>query len=112
MSDMEKQWKKVTTVIKPFKADNVRDALQKKGYEQLTMLDRVTGGYPQSSKGEHYVTDFLPKVQIEIVVPGQAVDQVTKTIQDVAKTGRPGDGIIWVEDIEQVIDIGHSDRSP
>jgi len=101
--------KKVEAIIKPFKLDEVKDALQEIGIEGITVVEaRGFGrqkGHAELYRGAEYVVDFLPKVKIEIVVPEQRLEAALDAIQKAARTGRIGDGKIFVFDVEQAIRI-------
>ena len=101
--------KKIEAVIKPFKLDEVREALSEIGVSGLTVTE-VKGfgrqkGHTELYRGAEYVVDFLPKVKIEIVVPDDAVDNAIDSIVKAARTGKIGDGKIFVSSVEQVVRI-------
>ena len=101
--------KKVEAVIKPFKLEDVKDALAEIGIEGMTVSE-VKGygrqkGHSELYRGAEYVVDFLPKIKIEMVADDEDVKQVVNTIVEVARTGKIGDGKIFVTDIEKVIRI-------
>src|SRR5574343_1502844 len=101
--------KKVEAVIKPFKLDEVREALSEIGINGLTVTE-VKGfgrqkGHTELYRGAEYVVDFLPKVKIEAAVRGDQLDQVIEAIEKSASTGKIGDGKIFVFDLEQTICI-------
>ena len=101
--------KKIEAIIKPFKLDEVCEALNEAGVSGLTITE-VKGfgrqkGHTELYRGAEYVVDFLPKIKIEIVVPESLVDGVIDTIVNVARTGKIGDGKIFVTSIEQVVRI-------
>ena len=101
--------KKIEAVIKPFKLDEVREALSEIGVSGLTVTE-VKGfgrqkGHTELYPGAEYVVDFLPKVKIEIVVPDDAVETAIDSILKAAHTGKIGDGKIFVTAVEQVIRI-------
>ncbi|HOB67986.1 MULTISPECIES: P-II family nitrogen regulator [unclassified Ottowia] len=101
--------KMVTAVIKPFKLDEVREALSQVGVQGITVTE-VKGfgrqkGHTELYRGAEYVVDFLPKVKIEAAVDDAVVDQVVECIEQSARTGKIGDGKIFVTDIEQVVRI-------
>ena len=101
--------KLVTAIIKPFKLDDVREALTEQGVQGLTVTE-VKGfgrqkGHTELYRGAEYVIDFLPKLKIEIAVPEERVDQVVDAITSAANTGKIGDGKIFVTSIEQAIRI-------
>ena len=99
----------VTAIIKPFKLDEVREALSAIGVTGLTVTE-VKGfgrqkGHTELYRGAEYVVDFLPKVKVEAAVAAEMLDQVIEAIEKAAKTGKIGDGKIFVHDIEQVVRI-------
>ncbi|MBM2884041.1 MULTISPECIES: P-II family nitrogen regulator [Chromobacterium] len=101
--------KKVEAVIKPFKLDEVREALSEIGVNGLTVSE-VKGfgrqkGHTELYRGAEYVVDFLPKVKIEVVLPDDLVDRAIDTIVAAARTGKIGDGKIFVTPVEQVVRI-------
>jgi nitrogen regulatory protein P-II 2 len=101
--------KLVTAIIKPFKLDDVREALSEIGVAGITVTE-VKGfgrqkGHTELYRGAEYVVDFLPKVKIEAAVSGDIVDQVIEAISKAANTGKIGDGKIFVSNIEQTIRI-------
>jgi len=101
--------KSITAVIKPFKLDEVREALAGAGLTGLTVTE-VKGfgrqkGHTELYRGAEYVVDFLPKVKIEVVVADSQVDQVLDAIIGAARTGKIGDGKIFVSDVERVVRI-------
>ncbi|MFC5430985.1 MAG: P-II family nitrogen regulator [Paraburkholderia sp.] len=101
--------KRITAVIKPFKLDEVREALAEVGLTGLTVTE-VKGfgrqkGHTELYRGAEYVVDFLPKVKIEVVVANSQADQVIDAIIGAARTGKIGDGKIFVTDVERVIRI-------
>ena len=101
--------KMITAIIKPFKLDDVKDALADAGITGLTITE-VRGygrqkGHRELYRGAEYVVDFLPKIKMEMIVNEDIVDQVTSTIVEAARTGKIGDGKIFVSDIEKIIRI-------
>lgn len=109
--------KKIEAIIKPFKLDEVREVLSEMGVSGLTVTE-VKGfgrqkGHTELYRGAEYVVDFLPKIKVEIVVTSEMVDNVVDAIVKVARTGKIGDGKIFVSAIEQVIRIrtGETDAS-
>jgi nitrogen regulatory protein PII len=106
--------KKIEAIIKPFKLDDVKDALHEVGVSGITVAE-VKGfgrqkGHTELYRGAEYVIDFLPKVKIEVVVEDGLVDNVVEAIENAARTGRIGDGKIFVFDVEQAIRIRTGDR--
>jgi nitrogen regulatory protein P-II 1 len=101
--------KQVVAVIKPFKLDEVKEALQQVGVQGLTVSE-VKGfgrqkGHTELYRGAEYVVDFLPKIKLEIIVKDEDLQKVIEAIQKGAKTGRIGDGKIFVMPVEEVIRI-------
>jgi nitrogen regulatory protein P-II 2 len=101
--------KLVTAIVKPFKLDDVREALSDIGVQGITVTE-VKGfgrqkGHTELYRGAEYVVDFLPKVKIEVAVSDAVVDQVIEAITKSANTGKIGDGKIFVSPLEQVIRI-------
>ena len=101
--------KKIDAIIKPFKLDDVREALAEVGITGMTVTE-VKGfgrqkGHTELYRGAEYVVDFLPKVKIEIAISDEMVDPVIESITRVASTGKIGDGKIFVTNLEQVIRI-------
>lgn len=101
--------KLVTAIIKPFKLDDVRDALSEVGVQGITVTE-VKGfgrqkGHTELYRGAEYVVDFLPKVKIEVAVEAGVLDSVIDTIVKAARTDKIGDGKIFVYDLEQVVRI-------
>jgi len=106
--------KKVEAIIKPFKLDEVKDALNAIGIHGMTVTE-VKGfgrqkGHVEVYRGTEYEVTFLPKIKIEVVVPDSAIDSVIATIMDKAKTGNIGDGKIFVYSLENVIRIRTGDK--
>ena len=101
--------KKIEAIIKPFKLDEVKQELGQIGIQGMTVSEVKgfgrTGGKKEVYRGSAYVVDFVPKVKIEIVVPDGRVAQVIESIEKCAKTGRIGDGKIFVTDVEESIRI-------
>ncbi|MBI5038163.1 MAG: P-II family nitrogen regulator [Nitrospirae bacterium] len=106
--------KKIEAIIKPFKLDEVKDALNKIGIKGNTVTE-VKGfgrqkGHTELYRGAEYVVDFLPKIKIEVVVTDDMVEKVIETIVNTAKTGRIGDGKIFVTNVEEVVRIRTGER--
>jgi len=106
--------KQITAIVKPFKLEEVREALAEVGVTGLTVTE-VKGfgrqkGHTELYRGAEYVIDFLPKVKIEVVVEDSLVENVVDAIENAARTGRIGDGKIFVFDVEQAIRIRTGDR--
>ena len=101
--------KRITAIIKPFKLDEVREALAEVGVTGLTVTE-VKGfgrqkGHTELYRGAEYVVDFLPKVKIEAAIDSALLDRVIEAIEGAARTGKIGDGKIFVYDLEQVVRI-------
>jgi nitrogen regulatory protein P-II 1 len=101
--------KKVEAIIKPFKLDEVKEALQDIGVQGITVSE-VKGfgrqkGHTELYRGAEYVVDFLPKIKLEIVVADDDVSKVVEAIQNAAKTGRIGDGKIFITSIDEIVRI-------
>jgi len=108
--------KLVTAIIKPFRLDDVRDALARIGIQGMTVTE-VKGfgrqkGHTELYRGAEYVVDFLPKVKLEVAIAEELVDQALEAISDAARTGKIGDGKIFVYGIEQVIRIRTGETGP
>jgi nitrogen regulatory protein P-II 1 len=106
--------KKIEAIIKPFKLDDVREALSEAGVSGLTVTE-VKGfgrqkGHTELYRGAEYVVDFLPKVKIELVVADGMLDRCIEAITSAARTGKIGDGKIFVYPVEQVIRIRTGER--
>jgi len=101
--------KKIEAIIKPFKLDDVREALSDIGVAGMTVTE-VKGfgrqkGHTELYRGAEYVVDFLPKVKIELVVPGDLVDRCVESITTASRTGKIGDGKIFVTNVEHAVRI-------
>ncbi len=108
--------KKIEAIIKPFKLDDVREALSEAGVSGLTVTE-VKGfgrqkGHTELYRGAEYVVDFLPKVKIELVVADKMLDRCIEAITGVARTGKIGDGKIFVTSVEQVVRIRTGEQGP
>ena len=108
--------KKIEAVIKPFKLDEVKEALQEVGLKGMTVTE-VKGfgrqkGHTELYRGAEYVVDFLHKVKIEVVLEESLVDRGVEAIMQAAKTDRIGDGKIFIYDLEEVIRIRTGERGP
>ncbi len=105
--------KKVEAIIQPFKLDEVKEALKNIGVEGLT-ISEVRGhgrqkGHKEVYRGMEYEVDLLPKIKVETVIPDARLDEVTQTIASAARTGRIGDGKIFVYDVQDAIRIRNND---
>ena len=101
--------KKIEAIIKPFKLDDVKDALNEIGIKGMT-ISEVKGygrqkGHTEIYRGAEYVVDFIPKVKLEIVVPADHVEPVLTKIREAANTGKIGDGKIFVSPVERVVRV-------
>ena len=101
--------KKIEAVIKPFKLDEVKEALQNIGLQGITVIEAKgfgrQKGHTELYRGAEYVVDFLPKVKIEIVIPDSMLEKAIEAIKEAAQTGRIGDGKIFVSTLEDAIRI-------
>ncbi|APR84863.1 Nitrogen regulatory protein P-II [Minicystis rosea] len=106
--------KKVEAIIKPFKLDEVKDALAEVGIQGMTVTEVKgfgrTGGKKEVYRGSAYVVDFVPKVKVDVVVPDNLVNDVIDAIEKSAKTGRIGDGKIFVVPVEEAVRIRTGER--
>lgn len=108
--------KLIMAIIKPFRLDDVRDALSEIGIKGMTVTE-VKGfgrqkGHTELYRGAEYAVDFLPKIKLEVAVPSDLVDRVIESITTAAQTGKIGDGKIFVSEIEQVIRIRTGETGP
>jgi len=106
--------KKIEAIIKPFKLDDVKEALNQIGVQGMTISD-VKGygrqkGHKEIYRGAEYVVDFIPKIKVEIVIEDDRVEKVMQTIQDAANTGKIGDGKIFVLAIEEAVRVRTGER--
>ena len=101
--------KKIEAIIKPFKLDEVKEALQEVGLQGITVVEAKgfgrQKGHTELYRGAEYVVDFLPKVKLEIVIGDELVDRAVEAIRKAAQTGRIGDGKIFVSSVEEAIRI-------
>lgn len=108
--------KKVEAIIKPFKLDEVKESLSEIGVHGMTVTEVKgfgrTGGKKEVYRGSAYVVDFVPKVKLEIIVAEENVRQVVNTITEAARTGRIGDGKIFVTPVDEVIRIRTGETGP
>ena len=106
--------KKIEAIIKPFRLDDVKNALTKIGVQGMTVTE-VKGfgrqkGHTESYRGTEYAIDFLPKSKMEIIIPDELVTPVIETIERAAKTGKIGDGKIFLSPVEEIIRIRTGER--
>lgn len=106
--------KKIEAIIQPFKLDDVKEALKGIGVDGMTITD-VRGhgrqkGHKEVYRGQEYTVDLLPKVKLEVVVSDERFDEVVKTLTSAARTGKIGDGKIFIYDVQQAIRIRNDDR--
>jgi nitrogen regulatory protein PII len=106
--------KKIEAIIKPFKLDEVKDALNQIGLKGITVLEAKgfgrQKGHTELYRGAEYVVDFLPKVKIELIIEDEMVEKAVEAIRNSAQTGRIGDGKIFVSSIEDAIRIRTGER--
>jgi len=106
--------KKIEAIVKPFKLDEVKEALQEVGLQGITVTEAKgfgrQKGHTELYRGAEYVVDFLPKVKLEIIVQEEKVAEVVATIEKAARTGRIGDGKIFVTPVEDVVRIRTGER--
>ena len=106
--------KKIEAIIKPFKLDEVKEALHEVGLKGITVLEAKgfgrQKGHTELYRGAEYVVDFLPKVKIEVVLEDNLVDRAIEAIQQAAHTGKIGDGKIFISSIEEAIRIRTGER--
>ena len=106
--------KKIEAIIKPFKLDDVKEALHELGLQGITVLEAKgfgrQKGHTELYRGAEYVVDFLPKVKIELVIDDGLVEQAIEAIQTAARTGRIGDGKIFVTSVEDAIRVRTGER--
>ncbi len=108
--------KKIEAVVKPFKLDDVKEALHEVGLQGMTVVEAKgfgrQRGHTELYRGAEYVVDFLPKLKIEVVVGDDAVDAAIEAITRAAQTGKIGDGKIFVSDIAEAVRIRTGERGP
>jgi nitrogen regulatory protein P-II 1 len=106
--------KKIEAIIKPFKLDEVKEALHELGIQGLTVTEAKgfgrQKGHTELYRGAEYIVDFLPKVKLEVVVESAMAERVVEAVANAAKTGRIGDGKIFVSDIAQAYRIRTGER--
>ena len=108
--------KKIEAIVKPFKLDEVKEALQGMGIQGMTVTE-VKGfgrqkGHTELYRGAEYVVDFLPKIKIEVTVSDEMADKTVQAVVEAASTGRIGDGKIFVHDLAEVVRIRTGERGP
>lgn len=106
--------KRIEAIIKPFKLDEVKDALNKIGIQGMTVTE-VKGfgrqkGHAELYRGAEYIVDFIPKIKIDIIVPDDRVEDIIEVIMNAARTGKIGDGKIFVSNIEELVRIRTGQR--
>ena len=108
--------KKIEAIIKPFKLDEVKEALHEVGLQGITVLEAKgfgrQKGHTELYRGAEYVVDFLPKVKLEIICTDDMVDRAVEAIVNAARTGRIGDGKIFVSTVDEAIRIRTGERGP
>jgi len=108
--------KLITAIVKPFKLDDVKDALKAVGVQGITVSEvrgfGRQGGHSETYRGAEYKIDFVPKVRLELVVDDSSVDAVIAAIKASANTGKIGDGKIWVSTIERLVRIRTGEEGP
>ena len=101
--------KLITTIIKPFKLDDVKDALKSIGIQGMTVSEVKgfgrQGGHTETYRGSEYAIDFVPKMKLELVIDDAQIDQVVEAISKAASTGKIGDGKIWITEVNTIIRI-------
>jgi nitrogen regulatory protein P-II 1 len=101
--------KLLTAIIKPFKVDDVKDALKSIGVQGMTVSEVKgfgrQGGHTETYRGSEYAIDFVPKLKLELVIDDNQIDQVVEAISKAASTGKIGDGKIWVTDVNTIVRI-------
>jgi nitrogen regulatory protein P-II 1 len=106
--------KAITAVIKPFKLDEVKEALKAIGIQGLTVTEAQgfgrQGGHTETYRGAEYQIDLVPKIRLDIIIDDAQVVEVVNAISETAKTGKIGDGKIWVQNIEEIIRIRTGER--
>ncbi|MEY2754761.1 MAG: nitrogen regulatory protein [Actinomycetota bacterium] len=108
--------KLITAIIKPFKVDDVKDALKAAGVVGMTVSEvrgfGRQGGHTETYRGAEYTVDFIPKVKLELVVDDAVVDQVLETLTTAAGTGKIGDGKVWVTSVDRLVRIRTREEGP
>lgn len=106
--------KLITAVVKPFTLEDVKEALEQVGVYGMTVTE-IQGfgqqkGHTEVYRGAEYAVDFVPKVKIEIVVSNEQADEVVRAVVDTARTGKIGDGKVWVTDVEELVRVRTGER--
>jgi nitrogen regulatory protein P-II 1 len=108
--------KLVTAIVKPFKLDDVKDALKAAGVAGMTVSEvrgfGRQGGHTETYRGSEYQIDFVPKVRLDIIVDDAVVESVVEAIVSAAATGKIGDGKVWVTDVDELVRIRTGERGP
>ena len=108
--------KLITAIVKPFKVGDVRDALQEIGVRGLTVSDAQgygrQGGHTEVYRGAEYQIDFVPKIRMEVLADDEDAAHVIETIVTAARTGKIGDGKVWVQDVEEVVRVRTGECGP
>ena len=106
----------ITAIVKPFKLDDVKAALEAAGVTGLTVSEAQgfgrQGGHTEVYRGAEYRVDFVPKVRVEVVVADEDADRVVRALVDAARTGRIGDGKVWTTPVDDLIRIRTDERGP
>ena len=106
--------KLITAIIKPFRLDNVKEALKAVGVEGLTVTEVQgfgrQGGHTETYRGAEYTVDFLPKIKLEVICDTSEADKIVDTIVDAAQTGKIGDGKIWVTSVDRLVRVRTGER--
>ena len=108
--------KLITAIVKPFKVDDVKDALKSAGVQGMTVSEVKgfgrQGGHTETYRGSEYAIDFVPKIKIELVIDDAQVDAVVDAIRTAANTGKIGDGKVWVTDVNTLVRIRTGEVGP
>jgi nitrogen regulatory protein P-II 1 len=108
--------KLITAIVKPFKLDDVKDALKGAGVMGMTVTEvrgfGRQGGHTETYRGAEYTIDLLPKIKLELIVDDAVVDQVIDVVASAASTGKIGDGKIWVTSIDRLVRIRTGEQGP
>jgi nitrogen regulatory protein P-II 1 len=106
----------VTAIVKPFKIDDVKEALKGAGAVGITISDVQgfgrQGGHTETYRGAEYTVDFLPKVKVEVVADDGSVDAIVTAIVDAARTGKIGDGKVWVSPVTRMVRVRTGEEGP